>query len=159
MKTYDKLFKGLFIALTVFALSIIIGAAVLIGVSGAVRELSGDDRIALTVVGFIVLFILVLFTALGVLVYRDAKKLGMNAWMWTLIAIYAPNGIGFIIYLIFRFNEKKKKHCTSCGKVVSDNFSVCPACGESLGRTCPSCKKPVEIEWKVCPYCRYQLND
>ena len=159
MKTYDKLFKGLFIALTAFALAILVGAVLLVIVSGAIQELSGDDKIALTVVGFVVLFILILFTTLGILVYRDAKKLGMNAWMWTLVAIYAPNGIGFIIYLIFRFNEKKKKRCASCGKVVSDKLSICPNCGENVGGICPSCQKAVEDDWKICPYCRYVLND
>ncbi|MDX1357552.1 MAG: hypothetical protein R3232_01850, partial [Clostridia bacterium] len=65
MKTYDKLFKGLFIALTAFALAILVGAVLLVIVSGAIQELSGDDKIALTVVGFVVLFILILFTTLG----------------------------------------------------------------------------------------------
>lgn len=33
----------------------------------------------------------------GVYVYRDANSRGMNAALWTLIAILAPALIGFII--------------------------------------------------------------
>lgn len=49
------------------------------------------------------LFMLMIIVALlplliGVYVYRDAKRRGMNAALWTLIAILAPSLIGFIIY-------------------------------------------------------------
>ena len=163
MKTYDKLFKALFIVLTVFVVTILIGVFLLAGLTGAYGELSQElsrgDRVALIVVGIVVLFILMLYAALGTLVYRDAKKLGMNAWMWILIAIFAPNGVGFIIYLIFRFTEKKKKHCSSCGKAVSENFSICPNCGENISGACPECSKAVEKDWKVCPYCRHKLKE
>ena len=54
-----------------------------------------------------VIFSLVVLVALltipimiGVYVYRDAKRRGMNAMAWTLIAVVAPALIGFIIYLL-----------------------------------------------------------
>ena len=55
------------------------------------------------------LFMLMIIVALlplliGVYVYRDAKRRGMNAALWTLIAILAPSLIGFIIYLLVRGN-------------------------------------------------------
>ena len=159
MKKNDKLFKALFIVLTIIVLTILVGVFLLVTLTGAYSELSHDDRIALSVVGFIVLFVILLYSALGVIVYRDARKLGMNAWMWTLIAIFAPNGVGFIIYLIFRFTEKKKKHCSSCGKAVSENFSICPNCGENISGACPECSKAIEKDWKVCPYCRHKLKE
>lgn len=159
MKTYDRLFKALFIVLTIFVLAIIIGAFTLVLATGAYEDLSVDDRIALTVVGFVVFLILIVLTVLGVLVYRDARRLGMNAWMWLLVAIYAPNGVGFIIYLIFRYNEKKKKRCPSCNTVISENYNACPGCGKELGSACPGCGKTVETDWKICPYCRHQLSE
>ena len=39
---------------------------------------------------------------IGVYVYRDANRRGMNAVMWTLIALIAPSLLGFIIYLLVR---------------------------------------------------------
>ena len=59
-----------------------------------------------------VIFSLVVLVALltipimiGVYVYRDAKRRGMNAMAWTLIAVVAPALIGFIIYLLVRGNS------------------------------------------------------
>ena len=37
---------------------------------------------------------------IGVYVYRDASDRGMNAVLWTLVAVLAPSLIGFIIYLL-----------------------------------------------------------
>ena len=55
------------------------------------------------------IFILVVLVALltvpvliGVYVYRDSRRRGMNAALWTLIAVAAPALIGFIIYLLDR---------------------------------------------------------
>ena len=39
--------------------------------------------------------------AIGVYVYRDARNRGLNAVLWTLIALLAPSLVGFIIYLYF----------------------------------------------------------
>ncbi len=159
MKKYENIFKALFIVATIFFLVLVVGVFLAIGLTGAYGELSHDDRIALTIMGFVVLFVIVIFAVIGVLVYKDAKKMGMNAWMWTLVAIYAPNGIGIIIYLIFRYNEKQKKKCPCCKYVLTGTYKVCPQCGESLGTNCPECDKPVEPGWKVCPYCRHVLKD
>jgi RNA polymerase subunit RPABC4/transcription elongation factor Spt4 len=157
-QTHEGIFKALVIIATIIVLGIFIGVTLLIGLTGAYADLSTDDRIALTVIAFIALFMVIVFAILGVLVYRDARKLGMNAWMWTLIAIFAPNGVGFIIYLVFRYNEKKKKRCQSCNYVLTDDYDVCPHCGNSVGRKCSECGKIVEKEWKVCPYCRTALK-
>ena len=40
----------------------------------------------------------------GVYVYRDSRRRGMSAVVWTLIAVAAPALIGFIIYLLIRGN-------------------------------------------------------
>jgi len=158
MKKYENLFKGLFIAATVFLLLMFVGVFLAIGLTGAYGELSQDDRIALILIPFFMIFVIILFAIIGVLVYRDAKKLGMNAWMWTLVAIYAPNGVGIIIYLVFRYNEKKKKRCPKCNYVLGGEFEVCPNCGHNISSKCSECGKIVEDEWKVCPYCRNALS-
>ena len=69
------------------------------------------------------LFMLMIIVALlplliGVYVYRDAKRRGMNAALWTLIAILAPSLIGFIIYLLVRGNYSTLRchgHRAICG--------------------------------------------
>lgn len=159
MKKYENVFKALFIAATIFFLVIFIGVFLAVGLTGAYEELSQDDKIAMIVVGFVVLFVIVLFAIIGVLIFKDAKKLGMNAWMWTLIAIYAPNGIGIIVYLIFRYNEKKNKHCPSCNYVLKGDYDACPSCGQVIGSKCEECGKPIDSDWKVCPYCRHLLRE
>lgn len=112
----------------------------------------------------LVVMLIFLFSIFGVLacigsaVYKDAKKLGMNAWMWVLITVYVPYFIGLIVYLIIRHGEKNRLKCSACGEKVDMNFSICPKCGNKLKDKCSGCQKYVSDEWKVCPYCGKQLK-
>lgn len=101
----------------------------------------------------VVIFVPVL---IGVYVYRDASRRGMNAVMWTLIAILAPSLIGFIIYLLVRGNYSNMK-CPQCQTPVTEQYVVCPRCGAKLRPSCPNCATPVEQDWKVCPKCTHPL--
>lgn len=103
----------------------------------------------------VILFVPVL---IGVYVYRDANRRGMNAAMWTLIAILAPSLIGFIIYLLVRGNYSNMK-CPRCEAPVAEQYVVCPRCGTKLRPSCPNCATPVELDWKVCPKCTQPLPD
>ena len=107
------------------------------------------------------LFMLMIIVALlplliGVYVYRDAKRRGMNAALWTLIAILAPSLIGFIIYLLVRGNYSNLK-CPRCDATVTEQYVVCPKCGAKLKPSCPNCSAPVEPDWTVCPKCAQPL--
>ena len=107
------------------------------------------------------LFMLMIIVALlplliGVYVYRDAKRRGMNAALWTLIAILAPSLIGFIIYLLVRGNYSNLK-CPRCDATVTEQYVVCPKCGAKLKPSCPNCSAPVETDWTVCPKCAQPL--
>lgn len=93
---------------------------------------------------------------IGVYVFRDANRRGMNAVLWTLIAILAPSLIGFIIYLLVRGNYSNLK-CPRCEASISEQFVVCPKCGAKLRPTCPNCSMPVEPDWTVCPKCAHPL--
>ena len=101
----------------------------------------------------VVIFVPVL---IGVYVYRDASRRGMNAVMWTLIAILAPSLIGFIIYLLVRGNYSNMK-CPQCQTPVTEQYVVCPRCGAKLRPSCPNCATAVEQDWKVCPKCTQPL--
>lgn len=95
---------------------------------------------------------------IGVYVYRDAAKRGMNALLWTLVAVLAPSLIGFIIYLVVRGNYSDLK-CPECAAPVKDTFVVCPKCGVNLRPSCPNCAAPAEEGWKVCPKCTKPLPE
>ncbi|MGN0505229.1 MAG: zinc ribbon domain-containing protein [Lachnospiraceae bacterium] len=95
---------------------------------------------------------------IGVYVYRDAKSRGMNAVLWTLIALFAPSFIGLIIYLLIRGSYSDLK-CPICNTAVTEQYVVCPSCGAKLKASCPGCNSPIEAGWKVCPHCSTPLPE
>lgn len=105
----------------------------------------------------IVPIVLILWTLIGVYVYRDAKRRGMNAVLWTLIAVIAPALIGFIIYLLIR-NSYSDLECPQCAAPVAEQYVACPQCGARLRPACPNCSGPIEPDWKVCPRCAAPLD-
>ena len=111
-----------------------------------------------------VIFSLVVLAALltipvmiGVYVYRDARRRGMNTALWMLIAVAAPALIGFIIYLLVRGNSPDLQ-CPQCAEPVTEQYVICPHCGAKLRPACPNCSFPVEADWKVCPKCAAPLE-
>ncbi len=102
--------------------------------------------------------ILIVPILIGVYVYRDATRRGMNALVWTLIALFAPSLIGFIIYLIVRSNYSDLE-CPRCQTTIKDEYVLCPKCGAKLRPFCPNCSAPVEPDWKVCPRCASPLEE
>lgn len=111
-----------------------------------------------SIVTFVYLAILIVVPILvGVYVFRDASRRGMNAALWTLIAVLVPILVGFIIYLLVRGNYPDLK-CPQCGTPVRESYVSCPQCGARLKASCPSCSAPVEPDWKVCPRCASPLS-
>lgn len=100
---------------------------------------------------------LVIPVLLGVYTYRDAKRRGMNAPLWALVAALAPTFLGFLIYLLVRGSHSDWK-CPRCGGAVEETYVVCPRCGARLKASCPRCGAPVEAGWKVCPQCAASLE-
>ncbi len=95
---------------------------------------------------------------IGVYVYRDAKRRSMNAVLWTLLSVFAPTLIGFLIYLLVRTGHSDLK-CPRCGGSVTERFAVCPQCGIRLKAACVSCAATIESGWKVCPQCGHPVGD
>ncbi len=87
---------------------------------------------------------------------RDAKRRGMNATLWTLLAIFVPNLFGAIIYFIVR--EPLRFDCPQCGATVSARFNYCPNCKHNLRPTCPQCKREIRLGDKFCPNCAFELE-
>ena len=73
---------------------------------------------------FVFLALLTVPILIGVYVYRDARRRGMNAVLWTLIAVAAPALIGFIIYLLVR------------GKEVNMQFRINTRCAPTAAQSC-----------------------
>lgn len=88
-------------------------------------------------------------------VYGDAKRRGMRHVLWTLIAFFVPNALGFIAYFLLR--EPLLQPCPACGATARRDFAFCPQCGSPLPRVCPSCRRPVEPVWPHCAHCGKKL--
>ena len=88
-------------------------------------------------------------------IYGDAKRRGMRYVMWTLLAIFIPDGIGIILYFILR--SPMPKACPGCAQQVPAGFTFCPHCGTALQPTCPNCGRGVERGWANCPACGTKL--
>ena len=110
------------------------------------------------IIGSMIAFLFLLTTGLliplaaGVYVYRDAKRRKMNALLWTVVAIFVPGLIGFVIYLLVRGNYSDLC-CPNCHTHVEKEFVNCPNCGTKLRPSCPKCGASIESAWKVCPFC------
>ncbi len=89
-------------------------------------------------------------------IYRDAKRRGMNALLWTLLTIFVPYLIGAIIYFLMR--EPLPYNCPQCGVAVTARFTFCPNCKYSLRPACPQCKREVGAQHKYCPHCAHELH-
>jgi uncharacterized membrane protein len=127
----------------------------------------GDDSqvhdIVLSCVGLlaaITAFAIVVTAILAMLgyVYRDAKRRGMNAGLWTLLVLILSPAyllIGLIIYLLVR--EPLPYNCPQCSATVNARFNFCPTCKYNLHPACPQCQREVSDTDKFCPYCATEL--
>src|SRR5262249_10534931 len=87
-------------------------------------------------------------------VYRDARRRGMNAVLWTLLVIILLPAwllLGFVIYFLVR--EPLPYHCTQCGAMVSARFNYCPNCKYHLRPACSHCQREVGEFDPYCPHC------
>lgn len=101
------------------------------------------------------IFILLLFVTpilIGIYVYRDSTRRGMNAALWTLIAMCAPSLLGLIIYLLVR-NKYSVLTCPSCNNRIDESFVICPHCRTQLRPSCTFCGTLLQNSWEVCPRC------
>lgn len=89
--------------------------------------------ITAALVGLIVpLISIALAVLVGIYIYRDAKKRGLNANLW-LIIIMINWLAGLIIYYIIR-DDDTAVTCSNCGNLVKGNIAFCPKCGTPVQR-------------------------
>lgn len=89
-------------------------------------------------------------------IIKDARRRGMPALLWTLLAIFIPSAIGIILYFILR--RPLLRACAQCGTPADATYAFCPSCGATLGKTCPSCSTSVELNWLHCAKCGVRLQ-
>ncbi|MFZ0211217.1 MAG: zinc ribbon domain-containing protein [Candidatus Acidiferrales bacterium] len=88
-------------------------------------------------------------------VFGDARRRGMNAIGWMLLALFVPYLIGVIIYFCIR--DPLPTDCSNCRAAVPGKFTFCPNCGHALRPYCPQCGKSVERGWSNCAHCGTKL--
>ncbi len=109
------------------------------------------------------LFMLALWVAVIIWIYRDAENRGMNGLLWALL-VFIGNLIALIVYLIIRSESNKERStqnkmiCPDCEKSIADQYAYCPYCGASVKSVCPACKTDVQKDWLVCPKCGEKLE-
>ena len=59
-------------------------------------------------------------------VNQDAGRRRMSRTLWTLIAVFVPNGLGIVLYFVLR--KPRIAHCPQCNVEVEPGFSFCPRC-------------------------------
>jgi len=103
---------------------------------------------------FLLLIVIGLLTVISIFIYKDAPKHDMDPWMWMCIAVFVPNLLGLLIYLIVRSDNKTPKiKCISCGNKVNKDYNICPYCGNSLNCNCSECGTKISPNWILCPKC------
>jgi hypothetical protein len=95
--------------------------------------------------------LLVPYVALVGYVNADARRRGMRYRLWTLLAIFIPNALGFILYFVLR--EPLMSPCPQCATLVKQGYAFCPKCGAAVASVCPQCRRRVETNWSHCAAC------
>ena len=132
------------------------------------------------VVNLLILMLVVVWLALIVYTYLDAKRRISDPFLigCATLASFIPY-IGTAVYAIvrppefledahereleikaaeLRVRQLTEHSCPSCGFPVEKNFLRCPECQHRLKNPCPSCSRPVDPGWALCPYCETALS-
>jgi hypothetical protein len=138
-----------------------------------------NDGLSL-VVNLLILMLVVVWLALIVYTYLDAKRRISDPFLvgCATLASFIPY-IGTAVYAIvrppefledahereleikaaeLRVRELTEHSCPGCGLPVEKDFLRCPECQRRLKHPCPSCRKPVDPAWALCPYCEEPLR-
>ena len=133
------------------------------------------------VVNLLILVLVVVWLALIVYTYLDAKRRISDPFLvgCATLASFIPY-LGTAVYAIvrppefledahereleikaaeLRVRQLTEHSCPDCEFPVEKNFLRCPECQRRLKDPCPSCGKPVDPHWALCPYCETALAE
>lgn len=144
-----------------WALTLMLGVPVIAALAFATGTIIMNDfpawQVFIIIIPVIIVITIMFFV--GRFVYEDAKYRGLDPWLWTTIAVFVPNLIGLIIYLVFRSQHSiENKICRNCHKNVNKEYNICPYCGNNLSARCENCGEAIEEDWIVCPKCAKPLK-
>jgi hypothetical protein len=131
------------------------------------------------VVNLLVLMLVVVWLALIVYTYLDAKRRISDPFLigCATIGSFIPY-VGTAVYAIvrppefledareraleikaaeLRVHQLKELSCPGCSYPIERAYLRCPKCQRHLKDPCPNCRKPVDPRWALCPYCTKPL--
>ena len=111
----------------------------------------------LACVGVFVGLIVACYVLLIGYVNVDSGRRGMSRTLWTLLVIFVPNALGFILYVLLR--QPATQPGPQCHTPVQASFNYCPTCNTKLHPHCAQCQRPVRLADTFCPYCGYKLDE
>ena len=126
-------------------------------------------------VNLVVLFLVVVWIALIVWTYLDARR-RLNDPVLVGAATVASlfPFVGTMVYSILRppefiadarereletraselrVRQLEEQSCPSCAFPIERTYLRCPSCKARVKDPCESCGKPIDPRWNVCPYC------
>jgi hypothetical protein len=132
------------------------------------------------VVNLLILMLVVVWLALIVYTYLDAKRRISDPFLvgCATLASFIPY-LGTAVYAIvrppefledahereleikaaeLRVRQLTESSCPGCEFPIERNYMRCPQCQRRLKDPCPSCRKPVDPRWSLCPYCEEPLR-
>jgi RNA polymerase subunit RPABC4/transcription elongation factor Spt4 len=127
------------------------------GICGAIAVFAGahlDKSVPRAAVPFLAILcgvVAVCWILLLGYVNADARRRAMSPLLWTLICIFVPNLIGFILFFLLR--KPLARFCNKCGFRVEEGFRYCPNCNSPQAPVCSRCGQPLKGEYAWCPYC------
>lgn len=107
--------------------------------------------------GFLAGAVLACYLLLIGYVNVDAGRRGMSRTLWTLLVIFVPNALGFILYFLLR--QPAMQPCPQCHTAVQPSFNYCPTCHTKLHPHCAQCQRAVRLTDTFCPYCGFKLDE
>jgi Double zinc ribbon len=132
-------------------------------------------------VNLLVLMLVVVWLALIVYTYLDAKRRISDPFLigCATLASFIPY-LGTAVYAIvrppefledahereleikaaeLRVRQLEELTCSGCGYPIEKSYLRCPQCQRRLKDPCPSCGKPVDRRWALCPHCETPLSE
>jgi hypothetical protein len=125
----------------------------------------------------LVVFLVLMWLALAIWVYKDARRRNTAPGyprIMALIALLIPY-FGPLLYIAVRpsetIDEMKDREletlaltreaalrCGDCGFPTEPGYLMCPSCQRRLKEPCPKCARPIDPRWTGCPWCEHQIS-
>ncbi len=126
-------------------------------------------------VNLIILFLVVVYIALIVWTYMDARRRLEDPVLVTsaTVASFFPF-VGPLVYSIvrppefladkrereletrsaeLRVRQLEESSCPNCSFPIERSYLRCPSCKARVKDPCEACGKPIDPRWSLCPYC------